>query len=74
MPDLLWDDVRNFFDPDLMGALPDVQVPDTSVEDWQAVFDLVRSRGWAYAYSEDGVAGRLPRAGELVPRRAPVFS
>lgn len=26
MPDLLWDDVRNFFDPDLMGALPDVSV------------------------------------------------
>ncbi|MFC8427039.1 hypothetical protein [Streptomyces sp. NPDC057253] len=68
MPDLLWDDVRNFFDPDLMGALPDGRVPGTSVEDWQAVFDLVRSRGWAYAYSEDGVALRLPRAGHLLSR------
>jgi hypothetical protein len=26
--DLLWDDVKCFFDPDLMGALPDVRVPD----------------------------------------------
>ncbi|WP_265584281.1 hypothetical protein [Streptomyces acidicola] len=39
MPDLLWDDVKNFFEPDLMGSLPDVRVPDTSVEDWQAVLD-----------------------------------
>ncbi|MGY0466657.1 hypothetical protein ACW14Y_41335 [Kitasatospora sp. cg17-2] len=42
MPDLLWDDVKNFFDPDLMGALPDVCVAGTSVNGWQAVFDLVR--------------------------------
>jgi hypothetical protein len=26
--DLLWDDVRWFFDPDVMGSLPDVCVPD----------------------------------------------
>jgi hypothetical protein len=24
---MLWDDVKNFFDPELMGALPDVAVP-----------------------------------------------
>jgi hypothetical protein len=70
----LWDDVRNFFDPDLMGALPDVRVPNTSVADWQAVLDLVRSRGWAYAYSEGGAPERLPRAGDLAPGRAPVSS
>lgn len=34
MADLLRDDVKSFFDPDLMGALPDVVVPGTSVEDW----------------------------------------
>ncbi|WP_328930567.1 hypothetical protein OG429_22115 [Streptomyces sp. NBC_00190] len=28
MADLLWDDVSYFFDPDLMGSLPDVRVPD----------------------------------------------
>lgn len=47
MADLLWNEVRNFFDPHLMGALPDVSVASTSPEDWQAVFDMVRSKGWA---------------------------
>ncbi len=41
--DLLWDDVKCFFDPRLMGSLPDVIVPEASVEDWQAVLDLVSS-------------------------------
>ncbi|MET7686655.1 hypothetical protein ABZT06_01450 [Streptomyces sp. NPDC005483] len=68
MPDLLWDDVKNFFDPDLMGPLPDVTVPGTSLDDWQAVLDLVRSRGWSYAYTEDGVAVRLPRAADMLAR------
>ncbi|MFE0678671.1 hypothetical protein [Streptomyces sp. NPDC058867] len=68
MPDLLWDDVRNFLDPDLMGALPDARVADTSVEDWQTVLDLVRSRGWSCEYSEDGVPVRLPRAVDMLAR------
>ncbi|WP_033223421.1 hypothetical protein [Kitasatospora phosalacinea] len=68
MPDLLWDDVRNFFDPDLMGSLPDARVADTSVEDWQAVLDLVRSQGWPCEYSEDGVVARLPRAADMLVR------
>ncbi|MFF4349054.1 hypothetical protein [Streptomyces sp. NPDC001530] len=68
MPDLLWDDVRNFFDPDLMGALPDVSVEGTSVEDWQVVFELVRSSGWAWEYLEGGVAGPLPPAAEVLTR------
>ncbi|MFI6360797.1 hypothetical protein ACIBJF_51810 [Streptomyces sp. NPDC050743] len=70
MPDLLWDDVRNFFDPDLMGALPDVSVEGTSVEDWQAVFDLVRSSGWLWEYLEGGVAGPLPPAVQVLTRPA----
>ncbi|SOB85185.1 hypothetical protein [Streptomyces sp. 1331.2] len=70
MPDLLWDDVRNFFDPDLMGALPDVSVEGTSVDDWQAVFDLVRSSGWAWEYLEGRVAVPLPPAAEVLSRPA----
>ncbi|MFF7454359.1 hypothetical protein [Kitasatospora sp. NPDC008115] len=70
MPDLLWDDVRNFFDPDLMGALPDVSVEGTSVEDWQAVFDLVRSSGWAWTYSQGRVIRSLPPAVEVLTRPA----
>ncbi len=68
MPDLLWDDVRDFFDPDLMGSLPDARVADTSIEDWQAVLDLVRSQGWSCEYSEDGIAVRLPRAVDMLVR------
>ncbi|MCX5085637.1 hypothetical protein [Streptomyces sp. NBC_00401] len=44
--DLLWDDVKCFFDPDLMGSLPDVRVPHASVEVWQAVLDLLAEKGW----------------------------
>ncbi|MFF4189298.1 hypothetical protein ACFYZ9_39535 [Streptomyces sp. NPDC001691] len=68
MPDLLWDDVRNFFDPDLMGALPDVCVPNASVADWEAVFDLIRSSGWPREYLEGGVVGPLPSAAEVLSR------
>ncbi|MGK5549329.1 hypothetical protein ACSNOH_32080 [Streptomyces sp. URMC 127] len=68
MPDLLWDDVRNFFDPDLMGALPDVSVSGASVDDWQAVFDLVRSSGWTWEYSEGCVRMPLPSAHEVLSR------
>ncbi|MFF2084694.1 hypothetical protein ACFVVM_13010 [Nocardia sp. NPDC058176] len=70
MPDLLWNDVKNFFDPNLMGALPDLWVPDATVEDWQAVFDLVRSDGWVWEYAEGGTARRLPPAAEVLPRPA----
>ncbi|ABW09907.1 hypothetical protein Franean1_0442 [Parafrankia sp. EAN1pec] len=31
---LFWDEVQDLFDPDLMGALPDLFVPDASVADW----------------------------------------
>ncbi|MEU9161365.1 hypothetical protein AB0D29_13985 [Streptomyces sp. NPDC048424] len=70
MPDLRWDDVRNFFDPDLMGALPDVSVADTTVEAWQAVFELIRSSGWTWEYSEGGIAGPLPSAVDVFARPA----
>lgn len=56
--------MRCFFDPDLMGSLPDLRVPDASVEDWQAVLDLVEARGWKCQYSE----------GETVPRAESVLS
>ncbi|MFJ5737296.1 hypothetical protein [Streptomyces microflavus] len=68
MPDLLWDDVRSLFAPDLMGPLPDVRVPDASVKEWQAVLDLIRAQGWACEYSEDGAVVRLPTAAEMLAR------
>nr|WP_322770105.1 hypothetical protein [Frankia sp. Cr1] len=70
VPDLLWDDVREWFDPEENGSLPDVHVPDTTIADWQAVVDLVRSRGWAYEYSVDGRVVRLPhRVEDMLNRR-----
>jgi hypothetical protein len=68
--DLLWDDVSCFFDPDLMGALPDVRVPDCSVEDWQAVLDLVEVRGWKCQYSEGETVLPVPRAETVLSRSA----
>ncbi|MFE3145742.1 hypothetical protein ACFXJ6_03560 [Streptomyces sp. NPDC059218] len=70
MPDLLWDDVVSFFDPDLMGALPDVVVPDASVEDWQAVLDLVSVSGWTFQYSEGETVLPVPRAEAVLSRPA----
>lgn len=68
--DLLWDDVKCFFDPDLMGSLPDVRVPDASVEDWQAVLDLVAESGWQRQYSEGEAVLPVPRAEAVLSRSA----
>lgn len=42
-----------------MGSLPDVLVSETSMEDWQAVLDLVGASGWMCQYSEDETGQRL---------------
>ncbi|WP_328677979.1 hypothetical protein OG905_27510 [Streptomyces sp. NBC_00322] len=70
MADLLWDDVKCFFDPDLMGSLPDVLVPWTSVEDWQAVLDLVGASAWKCQYSEGEAVLPVPRAEAVLSRPA----
>lgn len=68
VPDLLWEDVREWFEPD--GSLLDAYVFDTTVAEWQAFVDLVRSRGWWFAYSEDGRPRRLPfRVEDVFARR-----
>ncbi|MFD4370218.1 hypothetical protein [Streptomyces sp. NPDC058486] len=70
MSDLLWDDVEYFFDVDLTGALPDVRVPNASVEDWQAVLDLVAEKGWKCQYSEGESVLPVPRAEAVLSRLA----
>ncbi|MEU0852689.1 hypothetical protein ABZ387_32735 [Streptomyces flaveolus] len=72
MTDLVWDDVKCFFDPDLMGSLPDVRVPDASVEDWQAVLDLVAEKGWKCRYSEGERVLPVPRAEAVLSRSTDV--
>ncbi|MFF3950126.1 hypothetical protein ACFYYN_35700 [Streptomyces sp. NPDC001902] len=70
MADLLWDDVSSFFDPDSMGSLPDVRVPDVSVEGWQAVLDLIAEKGWECQYSEGEAVLPVPRAEAVLSRPA----
>jgi hypothetical protein len=59
---LLWEEAKYYFDPDAMGFLPDVRVPDTSVEDRQALLDLVKASGWQYEYSTGDSVTPLPEA------------
>ncbi|MFW5417772.1 hypothetical protein J0910_14265 [Nocardiopsis sp. CNT-189] len=70
MADLLWDDVKDLFDPRTTGSLPDLRVPDTAVSDWQALLDLVVERGWRHRYAEGGAAAPLPRAQAALSRPA----
>lgn len=70
MAELVWDEVRSFFDPDLMGGLPDVHVPDTSVADWQTVLDLIGSSGWNWELTVDCSTTGLPSAEALFARPA----
>ena len=60
MRDLLWDDVKILFDVEVNGTLPDVRVPATTVDDWQALLDVTRTQGWAVAYLVDGEPRELP--------------
>ncbi|MER6916059.1 hypothetical protein ABT354_30685 [Streptomyces sp. NPDC000594] len=68
MADLLWDDMSCFLDPDSMGSLPDVRVPDVSVEGWQTVLDLVAEKGWKCRYSEGATVLPVPRAEVVLSR------
>lgn len=70
MADLLWDDVSDFFDPHQMGSLPDLRVPDTSAEDWQALLDLVEEKGWKCEYVEGDTPLPMPRAETVLSRPA----
>jgi len=66
--DLHWAEVSSFFDPDLMGALPDGFVPDASAEHWQAVLNLVEARGWQWELVQGGRSLPPLSAGEVFAR------
>ncbi|MFI9552096.1 hypothetical protein [Nonomuraea endophytica] len=73
VPDLLWDDVKVLFDPEINGVLPDVIVEGTAVEDWQMLLDLVQTQGWQYAYSLDGEPTKLTSAADMAADGTPEF-
>lgn len=60
--------MADFFDPDLVGSLPDVRVPDASPGDWQAVLDLVRESGSKHEYLEGAAMLPVPRAAAVLSR------
>jgi hypothetical protein len=70
VPDLRWDQVGELFDPDLMGSLPDLFVPDATVHDWQAVLDLVTTSGWEWRFEIGAVEQPLQTATSIFARGA----
>jgi hypothetical protein len=64
MQDLRWEDVGWWFDAEWQGVLPDGQVQETSIADWQTFLDLIRSEGWAFEYSVGGDVEALPDSAE----------
>ncbi|MEU1378079.1 hypothetical protein ABZ442_31180 [Streptomyces triculaminicus] len=68
MPDVLWDDVKDCFDPETEGCLPDVFVKGTNIGDWQAFLDLIPARGWWSEYAEGGSVLPLPSAERVLSR------
>lgn len=70
MTSLRWDDVHHLFDPEVMGALPDCRLDGTSVDDWQALFDLVRSSDWPWASTDGLHPVALPTAEAVFARLA----
>lgn len=70
MSRLSWEDAKGLFDLGTEGYLPDVWITGTTVEDWQAVIDLIAASGWRSEYSEGGVVTPQPRAQEVLSRPA----
>lgn len=70
VPDLRWDQVSEFFDPDLMGSLPDLYIPDATVHDWQAVLDLVTTSGWQWRFEIGAAEQPLQTAASIFTRGA----
>lgn len=51
------------------GALPDLFIPDATVEDWQAVLDLVTASGWRWQFEIGTTEQSLPTAASVFARR-----
>ncbi|WP_215455915.1 hypothetical protein [Streptomyces sp. ATCC 21386] len=67
-PDLLWHEVKECFDPGLMGTLPDLYVPATSARHWQALLDLAARSGWKHEYLEGSTPLAVPSAAHALAR------
>jgi hypothetical protein len=66
--DLLWDDVKQWFDPVENGTATDVIVANTTLADWQLLLDLIRLHEWACEYERGDLPAPVPdSAGKLFP-------
>jgi hypothetical protein len=62
---LRWADVKEFFDPETNGHLPNLTVENTNDADWEALLDLIRLQGWVWGYASRPApeSGNDPRRG-----------
>ncbi|WP_419997809.1 hypothetical protein [Streptomyces boninensis] len=60
MADLLWEQVAEIFDPELVGALPDLVVDDAGMAGWQALLELIAEQDWPCTYEEGGTVRPIP--------------
>jgi len=68
MPDLHWEQVSDLFDPELMGTLSDLFIPDATVENWQTVLDLVAASGWQWQFEIGTAEQSLRTAASIFAR------
>jgi hypothetical protein len=62
------DRVTCLFEAGLMSSLPDLSFPDTSVEDWQVLIDLIDESSWRVVYCEGDTCCPAPRSHHRHPR------
>lgn len=67
--DLLWDDVSCFFDPDLMGSLPDVRVPGARWGTGRRSSSLSRRRAGSASTPKGAWCSRCPGRSPCSPVR-----
>lgn len=62
---LQWADVKDFFDPETNGHLPNLIVDNANDADWEALLDLIRLQGWVWSYVSRPTpeSGNDPRQG-----------
>lgn len=56
-----WTALRDVWEQD-EGALRDIVVGETTVDDWQHVVDAIRRSRWPWAYTEDDVSLPMPES------------
>jgi hypothetical protein len=67
--DLVWEEVKDWFDFESNEFLPEGFIPGTAIEDWQAVISLAGQRGWDLEYFEADEMWPMPKLAEMFTQR-----